>query len=321
MWGVYWLPLRHLEGLGFTGASAGIALYIGCLVVLLPFTLRFGATIRTQWRVLLFSSLLTGAAFSLFTTALALTDVIRAILLFYLTPAWGTILGLLFLGERLDRARVLALLFAFIGLAVILGGHGGIPIPRTTGDIFALLSGIFWAVGSMGLLKAPDIPARVQVFGFFIGRAGAVADHVGCYAGAGGVRISLSWDPTVMGYVLIYTLYMIPMVFLTILPATVLPPARIGVLLMSEVVVGAISAALLSGEAFGAGDALGIASRTKLIHRAKGRLATCLPHGHCVPFIAAALFEVLEGIRWGLNGWPKNSEHLFITMKAIRNVL
>ena len=41
MWGVYWLPLRHLEGLGFTGASAGIALYIGCLVVLLPFTLRF----------------------------------------------------------------------------------------------------------------------------------------------------------------------------------------------------------------------------------------------------------------------------------------
>ena len=45
MWGVYWLPLRHLEGLGFTGASAGIALYIGCLVVLLPFTLRFGAIV------------------------------------------------------------------------------------------------------------------------------------------------------------------------------------------------------------------------------------------------------------------------------------
>jgi drug/metabolite transporter (DMT)-like permease len=270
MWGVYWLPLRHLEGVGFTGASAGIALYIGCLVVLLPFTLRFGATIRTHWRVLLFSSLLTGAAFSLFTTALALTDVIRAILLFYLTPAWGTILGLLFLGERLDRARILALLFAFVGLAVILGGHGGIPIPRTTGDIFALLSGIFWAVGSMGLLKAPDIPARVQVFGFFLGALALSLITLIVMQGQGGVPILVSWDPIVMGYVLIYTLYMIPMVFLTILPATVLPPARIGVLLMSEVVVGAISAALLSGEAFGAREALG----TLLI-------------------IAAALFEVL----------------------------
>ena len=270
MWGVYWLPLRHLEGLGFTGASAGISLYVGCLVVLLPFTLRFGAIMQTQWRILLFSSLLTGAAFSLFTTALVLTDVIRAILLFYLTPAWGTILGLVFLGERLNRSRILALLIAFVGLAVILGGHGGPPIPSTTGDLFALLSGIFWAVGSMGLLKAPDIPVRVQAFGFFFGALVLSLITLSVMQGQGGVRISISWDPIALGYVLIYTLYMIPMVFLTILPATVLPPARIGVLLMSEVVVGAISAALLSGEAFGAGDALG----TLLI-------------------IAAALFEVL----------------------------
>jgi drug/metabolite transporter (DMT)-like permease len=270
MWGVYWLPLRHLEGLGFTGASAGIALYVGCLVVLLPFTLRFGAIMQTQWRILLFSSLLTGAAFSLFTTALVLTDVIRAILLFYLTPAWGTILGLVFLGERLNRSRILALLIAFVGLAVILGDHGGLPIPSTTGDLFALLSGIFWAVGSMGLLKAPDIPVRVQAVGFFFGALVLSLITLSVMQGQGGVRISISWDPIALGYVLIYTLYMIPMVFLTILPATVLPPARIGVLLMSEVVVGAISAALLSGEAFSAGDALG----TLLI-------------------IAAALFEVL----------------------------
>lgn len=270
MWGVYWLPLRHLEGLGLTGASAGIALYFGCLAVLLPFTLRFGSIIQTQWRVLLFSSLLTGAAFSLFTTALALTDVIRAILLFYLTPAWGTILGLLFLGERLDRSRVLALLFAFTGLAIILGGNGGIPIPRTTGDIFALLSGICWALGSMGLLKAPEIPARVQVFGFFLGALVLSMITLVIMRGQGGAPVQISMDPYVFGYVMIYTLYMIPMVFLTILPATVLPPARIGVLLMSEVVVGAISAALLSGEHFGLREGLG----TLLI-------------------IMAALFEVL----------------------------
>ena len=270
MWGVYWLPLRHLEGMGFTGASAGIALYTGCLLLLLPFTLGFGAVIRTHLRVLLFSSLLTGAAFSFFTTAVALTDVIRAILLFYLTPAWGTILGLVFLGERLDRARILAVLFAFVGLAVILRGNGGIPIPRNTGDIFALLSGIFWAVGSMGLLKAPEIPARVQVFGFFLGALVLSLITLGIMQEQRGAPISLSWDPIVMGYVLIYALYMIAMVFLTILPATVLPPARIGVLLMSEVVIGAISAALLSGEVFGAREALG----TLLI-------------------ITAALFEVL----------------------------
>ena len=196
MWGVYWLPLRHLEGMGFTGASAGIALYTGCLLLLLPFTLGFGA--------------------------------------------------------------------------VILRGNGGIPIPSNTGDIFALLSGIFWAVGSMGLLKASEIPARVQVFGFFLGALVLSLIILGIMQEQRGAPISLSWDPIVMGYVLIYALYKTPMVFLTILPATVLPPARIGVLLMSEVVIGAISAALLSGEVFGACEALG----TLLI-------------------ITAALFEVL----------------------------
>jgi drug/metabolite transporter (DMT)-like permease len=122
----------------------------------------------------------------------------------------------------------------------------------------------------MGLLKAHEIPARVQVIGFFLGALMLSLITLGVMQGQGRVLVSVTWDPTVLGYVLIYTLYMIPMVFLTILPATVLPPARIGVLLMSEVVVGAISAALLSGEMFGAREALG----TLLI-------------------IAAALFEIL----------------------------
>ncbi|NDI05098.1 MAG: hypothetical protein EBY58_02285, partial [Rhodobacteraceae bacterium] len=117
---------------------------------------------------------------------------------------------------------------------------------------------------------AHEIPARVQVIGFFLGALMLSLITLGVMQGQGRVLVSVTWDPTVLGYFLIYTLYMIPMVFLTILPATVLPPARIGVLLMSEVVVGAISAALLSGEMFGAREALG----TLLI-------------------IAAALFEVL----------------------------
>ena len=81
---------------------------------------------------------------------------------------------------------LLALLFAFVGLAVILGGNGGIPIPRTAGDIFALLSGIFWAVVSMGLLKAPAIPARVQVFGFFLGALVLSLITLGVMQGQGG---------------------------------------------------------------------------------------------------------------------------------------
>ena len=50
---------------------------------------------------------------------------------------------------------------------------------------------------------------------------------------------------------LLSALYTLPMIFLTIWPATKLTPARVGLLLMSEVVVGLISAAAFTGEHFG----------------------------------------------------------------------
>ena len=47
------------------------------------------------------------------------------------------------------------------------------------------------------------------------------------------------------------------MFWLTIAPAQVLTPARVGILLMSEVVIGALSAALLSGQEFGMAEFIG----------------------------------------------------------------
>ena len=47
------------------------------------------------------------------------------------------------------------------------------------------------------------------------------------------------------------------MLFLTIWPATLLSPGRVGILLMGELVVGVSSAALLSGEPFGFRELLG----------------------------------------------------------------
>ena len=46
------------------------------------------------------------------------------------------------------------------------------------------------------------------------------------------------------------------MFWLTLAPARVLTPARVGILLMSEVVIGALSAMLLSGQPFGVAEGM-----------------------------------------------------------------
>lgn len=254
MWGVYWIPLTHLESLGLVGATAGIALYIGCLILLLPAIWRYRGILVSQWRLMLFSGLLTGAAFSSFTTSLAYTEVIRSILLFYLTPVWGTLLGIVFLKEQLTRSRVMVIIVAFCGLYIILGG-GGLPVPRNIGDIFALASGILWAIGSFGLLRAQSVPALAQMIGFLIG--GLVVSLLTFAALNSGKVITLPPISDIAPFAIMYGFYALPMIWLTIAPARLLSPARVGILLMSEIIVGAISAALLSGEPFGTAELAG----------------------------------------------------------------
>ena len=56
---------------------------------------------------------------------------------------------------------------------------------------------------------------------------------------------------------ILLSLYVLPMLFLTVWPASLLTPGRVGILLMSDLLVGVLSAALFAGEPFGWREATG----------------------------------------------------------------
>jgi len=251
MWGLYWIPVRFFGELGLTGSWPGVVMYLAALLAVLPLIWSTRCTLALRWRALILSGMFTGAAFSLYTTSLVYTDVVRSILLFYLTPIWGTLLGLAFLGERLTARRVIGLLCGLGGLFVVLGGDQGLPWPRNAGDWLALASGMAWALGSLGLYRAGGVPVAGQVFAFVFGALviGALAILLECALGQAMPAPELFQGAAF--YILLSALFVLPMLFLTIWPATRLSPARVGLLLMSEVVVGLFSAALFANEAFG----------------------------------------------------------------------
>ncbi len=249
MWGLYWIPVRFFVDQGLSGAWPGIVMYSAALVGLAPFLWRDRRDLLLRWQDLMFSGVFTGAAFGLFTISLIYTDVVRAILLFYLTPVWGTIVGLVFLGERLTLIRLLGLACGLGGMVIVLGGEQIIPWPSNAGDWAALLSGMAWAVGTLGLYRASGISVPGQVFAFI---TGALLLSVASLAfSAGALSEQSDVIVRVLPIALLSVLYTLPMTFLTIWPATLLTPARVGLLLMSEIVVGLISAAVFSGEPFG----------------------------------------------------------------------
>jgi len=259
MWGLFWIPVSAIAAQGAGGAWPGIVLYFGALVFLLPVIWRKRGALYAQWRVLVVSGILTGAAFSLFTTSLVLTEIVRAILLFYLTPIWGTVLGAMVLSERLTLRRMMALVLSLGGMLIVLGLGRSFPWPSNAGDWLALASGLVWAFGSMKLYQGQQTGVSEQVIAFLAGglAVSIVTFVLGGAAFAEPVSAQVLWR--VLPYALVATLFVVPMVFLTIWPATLLSPGRVGLLMMSEIVVGVASAALFSGQLFGWREATGAA--------------------------------------------------------------
>jgi drug/metabolite transporter (DMT)-like permease len=251
LWGLIWLPLRYLEGLGLPGAWSGLALYVGAALVLLPLWTsgRFGHT--APLRLLAVCGLFLGGAFSLYASSLLLTDVVRALLLFYLTPIWGTALGVFFLGETLTRTRVMALLMAVVGLLVVLGIGDTVPLPRNLGDWLALLSGLCWAIGSLKVYQMGSTNTFEQITAFVFGSLVVTVAVMVIAPDIFVADTSVLMALPILPWGIVMSVYVLPMLFLTVWPASLLTPGRVGILLMSDLVVGVISAALFAGEPFG----------------------------------------------------------------------
>jgi drug/metabolite transporter (DMT)-like permease len=258
VWGVFWLPMRWFDAEGVGGAWVSLIFNAMALLSALPFLLN-----RRAWDGFggqLISGLLLGLAFSLYTISLVMTDVIHAILLFYLTPVWSTIAGWLLFGERLRLTRVLAIIFGFAGLAVILGVTEGIPTPRNAGDWTALAAGVFWSAGTLRSFRYPTDKIALPVFTFALGgivSTFAILAVTGLMshplAATGNMLAMMPW------IVLLGLIIFVPPNFLVLWAAQRIDPGRVGILLMTEVLFGSITAALLSGETFTLSDGIGTA--------------------------------------------------------------
>lgn len=253
LWGLYWLPMKQVEAAGLSGTAPSVGVFVVAFVLILPVVLWRRQSLSTRLQDLTVAGLFAGGALGLFTVSLAETEIVRAILLFYLSPVWSTVLGMVFLGDRLNSARIATLALGLSGLVVVLGVEGGFPWPRNLGDTLALISGFSWSLASLKLYRMPVTPIPDLVVAFV---TGCMVVTLGLFLLSSDemprsvVRDAAFW-------VAFAAVYIIPTLAMTLWPATLLPPAKAGLLLMTEVVVGTISAALLSGEQFGLREALG----------------------------------------------------------------
>ncbi|MXZ80436.1 MAG: DMT family transporter [Gammaproteobacteria bacterium] len=259
-WGLFWIPIRVLESHGLEPALVTISQFIAPVVFLAPFGLIRMARGKSIGLEQYDSGLLIGAAFALYCESLLLTDVVRSLILFYVMPAWATLIELCVLKRRFTLWRGLALVLSLGGMVAILNIDASFRLSFNLGDAMALVSGLCFAFGATRVRQSPEIDVFAQVFAFFF--YGAIVSVllllIPVTAPSGMPGADLVWR-LLPWVVLMTVVYLIPIMWSLYWGSRLVDPGRLGILLQLEVIVGIGSAALLTGEPFGIREAVGTA--------------------------------------------------------------
>lgn len=256
IWGGYWLPVRSIAERGLDGAWGTGAITAAAMIVLLPFLIVNRGLLRGRDRVGMLSVLLGGAAFALYSIGFLYGKVALVVLLWFFSPVWSVLIARYLLRLRVPRLRLVAIAVGLAGLFIMLGGDGGFPAPRDLGEWMAFVGGGIWAFATAGMRLRSDLAPLPAAFLF---SAGALVTSILAAPLLEPVPVIAAGDVPGVAVTVLVTgvLWWVLSIAGLMWAAVRLDPARVGILLMTEVVFGALSAALLAGESLSVAEVIG----------------------------------------------------------------
>ncbi|MCP4301937.1 MAG: DMT family transporter [Gammaproteobacteria bacterium] len=258
-WGLFWIPLRGMDSAGVTDAWATVLFYGMPLVLFSPWIFKNWRRIaRCGWS-LHFIGIATGASLAFYSNALLYTEVVRGLVLYYTTPVWSLLLARIVLGETITTARILAIMFGVAGMLVMFGIDLGVPWPKNIGDWMAIIGAMGWAVAAV-LLRKDDGSRSMEICSvyFFYGVIAAILLAISPMAGD--IEVPY-WSVIVdvLPWTIPIAIIVIPGAYAAFWGAPHLNPGVVGLLFMTELSVGGITAAIWANEPLGTRELTGIA--------------------------------------------------------------
>lgn len=256
IWGVYWVPVRDVAERGLDGAWGTGAITLAATLFLLPFVLANRAALGGRDRIGILSIALGGAAFALYSIGFLYGKVALVVLLWFFSPVWSVLIARFLLREPVPRLRLLAIAAGLAGLFVMLGGDGGLPLPGDLGEWMAFVGGLIWAFATAGMRLRSDVAPLPSAFLFSLGATVTALLLAPLLEPL--PTIAAGDLPAVAATVLLTGGFWWVLSIAALMWATVrLDPARVGILLMTEVVFGAVTASLFAGETLSTREQLG----------------------------------------------------------------
>jgi drug/metabolite transporter (DMT)-like permease len=255
IWGVIWYPYRLLSEAGLSGIAASVGTEFFSIILGL---ILFAPHYRKLWaertskslhipKALLWVGLMAGGANLCYVMAVLHGEVMRVMLLFYLSPLWTLVLARLILHERPGIRGIVTIALSLTGAFIMLWKpNHGLPFPQNESEFLGLAAGAFFAMSNVLTRKASSISLASKSMSIWLGVV-----LIGC--------VLLIFDPSQMHRLMASQASewgIIAVIGILIAFATIAvqygvshwPATRASVFFLFELVVAAISSYFLANE-------------------------------------------------------------------------
>jgi drug/metabolite transporter (DMT)-like permease len=180
-WGLIWYPYRLMADAGVSGVASSFYTYFVALMIALIYfcIIWFKNGLQnglqnvfvsfTSSKTLIFLSLTAGWTNLGYVMAVIHGEVMRVMLLFYLSPLWTLILAYFWLKEPISRTGFFAIMLSLIGAFTMLWQPNALPLPSSTSDWLAVSAGICFALTNVITRKSHHISLTTKSFAVWFG--------------------------------------------------------------------------------------------------------------------------------------------------------
>lgn len=249
-WGLIWYPYRLLAAADVDGISASFYSYLIALVIGALLFYRRARFVRQLPASAIWLSLVAGWTNLSYVLAVIDGEVMRVMLLFYLSPVWTLLLARIWLKERWYLPQLFAIFLALVGAWLMLtDGHWVLPLPQSNADWLALSAGIGFSMTNVMTRHATHLSVAAKSMlvwsGVFLMAMVCIIFQADTQWWHASTQLSYL---RIDGLLVLVALMLVSATLLVQYGVTKIPAIQASVLFMTELIVAAVAAYFLAHE-------------------------------------------------------------------------
>ena len=169
IWGIIWYPYRLMANAGVSGIYSSLYVFILTIAIALPYFFITKKKVTIWSKDFWLLALVAGYTNISYVLAVIDGEVVRVMLLFYLSPVWTIFLAHFMLNEDTQKRHYIAVFISLIGAFIMFWEPGYLIHLDSKSDWLALSSGLGFAITNVMTRKHEHMTVNQKALAIWLG--------------------------------------------------------------------------------------------------------------------------------------------------------